>query len=149
MYNTFECHQFKQNMDLFIGFGSGNALVLRLNNLKSTIETREAHNPSSGTNSLMDINDDDDEEMDDLYADEAPENGLTTNDSKGTVETVQPFDIELLSSLRNVGPITSLTVGKVSSIDDVVKGLPNPKKRVFASYHIGKWFRFSFDRHTD
>lgn len=71
-----------KNMDLFIGFGSGNALVLRLNNLKSTIETREAHNPSSGTNSLRDINDDDDEEMDDLYADEAPENGLTTNDSK-------------------------------------------------------------------
>lgn len=121
-----------KNMDLFIGFGSGNALVLRLNNLKSTIETREAHNPSSGTNSLMDINDDDDEEMDDLYADEAPENGLTTNDSKGTVETVQPFDIELLSSLRNVGPITSLTVGKVSSIDDVVKGLPNPNKNEYS-----------------
>ncbi|CAI1842736.1 hypothetical protein SEUBUCD646_0B04090 [Saccharomyces eubayanus] len=122
-----------KNMDLFIGFGSGNALVLRLNNLKSTIETREEHKTSfSDQNTLMDDNDEDDEEMDDLYADEAPENGLTNTGSKDTVETVQPFDIELLSSLKNIGPITSLTVGKVSSIDDIVKGLPNPNKNEYS-----------------
>ncbi|CAI4056013.1 hypothetical protein N7582_000487 [Saccharomyces uvarum] len=122
-----------KNMDLFIGFGSGNALVLRLNNLKSTIETREEHKTSfSDTNTLMDDNDEDDEEMDDLYADEAPENGLTDTGSKDTIETVQPFDIELLSSLNNIGPITSLTVGKVSSIDDIVKGLPNPNKNEYS-----------------
>ncbi|CAI4058796.1 hypothetical protein SKDZ_04G5010 [Saccharomyces kudriavzevii ZP591] len=121
-----------KNLDLFIGFGSGNALVLRLNNLKSTIETREEHKATSNTNTFMDDNDEDDEEMEDLYADEAPANGLTNNNSKDTVETVQPFDIELLSSLRNIGPITSLTVGKVSSIDDIVKGLPNPNKNEYS-----------------
>lgn len=109
-----------QTMVLFMGFLSGDSQVVKLNNVKSAVETRDEHKP------FLETVDDDD---DDLYADE---NSISEDNKEVVVETVQPFDIEILSSLRNIGPITSLTTGKVCSVEKWVKGLANPNKDEFS-----------------
>lgn len=106
----------EKTMVLFMGFLSGDALVVKLNNVKAAIETRDEHKP------LLEIVDEDE---DDLYADE---NSVSGDAKETIIETVQPFDIEILSSLRNAGPITSLTTGKVCSVEKYVKGVSNPNR---------------------
>lgn len=128
-------NSFNENIDLFIGFHAGNALLLRLSNLKSAIETREnrkvvtAFNDSSNSN-----HEEEDFEGMDLYGDggHGYNEILDNNTDTRYIETVQPFDIELIDSLPNYGPITSITVGKVSSVENNIKGLPNPNKNELA-----------------
>ncbi|CCD24073.1 cleavage/polyadenylation factor CFT1 NDAI_0C04130 [Naumovozyma dairenensis CBS 421] len=118
-------------MDLFIGFLSGDSLVVRLNNLKSAIDTRDEHSES---NEHTQLNGFDEEDEDNLYSDDEVdvEDARSKRDMETIIHTVQPFDIEYLTSLKNIGPITSLTVGKVSSLDLNVKGLQNPNKNEFS-----------------
>lgn len=112
-----------KNLDLFMGFQSGDALLVRLNNIKSAVETRDEHKQYSET---IENNDEKDEDEDDLYSDENSDSGKKGGSKELIIETVTPFDIELLSSLRNIGPVTSLAVGKVCSVEKYVKGLYNP-----------------------
>lgn len=114
-----------QDQDLFIGFKSGDALVVRLNNVRSAIESRDHHKQLSET---IEYQDDQDNDEDDLYSDGASDGGKSNEGKDVIIETVNPFDIELLSSLRNIGPITSLAVGKVCSVEKYVKGLSNPNR---------------------
>lgn len=118
-----------KDQDLFMGFKSGDALVVRLNNVKSAVETRDHHKQFS---EAVENHYDQDEDEDDLYSDGGSENGKTVNGKDVIIETVSPFDIELLASLRNVGPITSLAVGKVCSVEKYVKGLSNPNKNEYS-----------------
>lgn len=123
------------SITLFVGFQSGDSVVLRLNHLKSAIEINEAlEQPSTEdskeTNvSIADDDDDDDDDID-LYSDEdKPSNDKTREDNnEEEIKSDEPFTVEQLTNLRNIGPITSLCVGKVSSIENNVKGLPNPNK---------------------
>ncbi|AET38696.1 cleavage/polyadenylation factor CFT1 Ecym_3197 [Eremothecium cymbalariae DBVPG len=97
--------------NLFIGFKSGDAMRVRLNNLRSSlaskgnvVETMEA-----------------DEDYDELY-------GGSTEVEKKNMDTETPFDIETLDNLINIGPLTSLAVGKVSSIEPTIAKLTNPNR---------------------
>lgn len=112
-------------VDLFVGFRSGDASVLRLNNLKAAIESRDEHKEitSSPENDAEKF-----EDEDDLYSEEASDAGKENEGKEVVVETVLPFDIEVLSSLRNIAPITSLTPGKICSVDKFVEGLSNPNR---------------------
>ncbi|SJM83775.1 probable protein CFT1 [Zygosaccharomyces bailii] len=112
-------------IDLFVGFLSGNASVLRLNNLKSAVESREEHKETA---SPTEIDGEKFEDEDDLYSEEASDAGRNNESKEIVVETVSPFDIEVLSYLRNVGPITSLTSSKICSVEKFVKGLSNPNR---------------------
>lgn len=118
-----------EDQDLFIGFKSGDALVVRLNSVKSAVETRDHHKQlSEAVENLYDQ----DEDEDYLYSDGGSK-GVKENNAKDLmVETVNPFDIELLSSIRNIGPITSLATGKVCSVEKFVKGLSNPNRNEFS-----------------
>ncbi|CAB4254963.1 similar to Saccharomyces cerevisiae YDR301W CFT1 RNA-binding subunit of the mRNA cleavage and polyadenylation factor [Maudiozyma barnettii] len=115
--------------DMFIGFQSGNSLLVRLNNMKSTIASRSSHTHTVDDDDNIfsegDDNDEDDED-EDLYADDILYNKNKEKSREEIVETVEPFDIELLSSLTNIGPLTSVTIGNDSSIEPRIKGLPNP-----------------------
>lgn len=113
------------SMDLLMAFRSGNTLVVRLNNLKSVTETRDEHKIIS---EAIENTFEKDEDEDDLYSDETFESGKVDDSKEILVETVNPFDIELLSTFRNIGPITSLAVGKVCSVEKYVKGLLNPNR---------------------
>lgn len=119
------------SMDLFIGYLSGDSLVVRLNNLKSAIETREEHKESK---QIFTGYDDDDDDEDNLYSDDESKEKIDEElpDNKQLIQTVQPFDIEQLTSLRNIGPITSLVAGKVTSVDPNVKGLQNPNSNEYS-----------------
>lgn len=112
-------------VDLFVGFRSGDASVLRLNNLKAAIESRDEHKEVTSTseNETEKF-----EDEDDLYSEEASDAGKENESKEVIVETVLPFDIEVLSSLRNIAPITSLTPGKICSVDKFVEGLSNPNR---------------------
>lgn len=114
-------------LDLFIGFQSGNSLIVRLNNMTSTIASRTSHKMKvdEGENIFSDGEVDDDDE-DDLYADDSLYANSKEEKAEEVVETVEPFDIELLTSLLNIGPLTSMVVGKDTSIQPKIKGLPNP-----------------------
>lgn len=117
------------NLNLFLGFQTGNSMVVKLNNIKSALKSKERQELTKNSNISVDDEDFDDE--DDLYAnDESMEDILENNKHQNseTVNLVEPFDIELLSILNNTGPITSLTTGKVTSIDTSIKGLTNPNK---------------------
>ncbi|CCE63227.1 hypothetical protein TPHA_0E01320 [Tetrapisispora phaffii CBS 4417] len=110
----------KKFTDLYIGYQSGNALLLRLNNLDSAIDSKK-EKVETKINTLIYAEDDED----DLYSHEKE----STDDVKNTlkkIETIQPFDIELLSSYKNIGQLSSIVVGKTSSVEKTVKGLPNP-----------------------
>lgn len=117
------------NMDLLMGFKSGDALVVRLNNLKSAAESRDEHKIFS---EAMESSFDKDEDEDNLYSDEASDAGKADDNKEVIVETVTPFDIELLSTIKNIGPITSLAVGKVCSVEKYVKGLLNPNRNEYS-----------------
>lgn len=97
--------------ELFIGFQSGNAMSVRLNNLRSSFELKKT---------FVDTIEADDE-YNDLY-------GSTAEPEKRTTEVESPFDIEALDSLINIGPLTSLAVGKVASVESTVAKLTNPNK---------------------
>ncbi|CCF58286.1 hypothetical protein KAFR_0E01320 [Kazachstania africana CBS 2517] len=120
------------NLDLFFGFQSGDAFVCRLNNIKSAVETRKEHKDVLDYPSNADEYDEDGADLygdDDLYSDEATSTQRANSKENGRsnmIETVEPFDIALLSSLNNIGPLTSLTSGKVSAVDQNNKGLSNP-----------------------
>lgn len=122
------------SITLFVGFKSGDAVVLRLNHLKSAIQIQETLEQTSGEDvkdaDVSMADDDDDDDDIDLYSDE--ENPSVENAKKDTNDenskSDEPFTVEQLTNLRNLGPITSLCVGKVSSIENNVKGLPNPNK---------------------
>ncbi|SCU88502.1 LAFA_0E13058g1_1 [Lachancea sp. 'fantastica'] len=112
-----------KSCQLFIGFSSGDALVVKLNNLLSAFETRETRE--------IELQPDEDEDYASLYGDdEGPVR--PTSDSKLLVDTVQPLEVEVMDKLINVGPITSMAIGKVSSIEGTVQGLPNPNKNEMA-----------------
>ncbi|KAG0657784.1 mRNA cleavage and polyadenylation factor subunit [Maudiozyma exigua] len=112
--------------DLFIGYQSGDGLLVRLNNMKSTIASRASHTNTVGEeDNIFDDGEDEDDE-DDLYADDKLYKTKNEKTREEIIETVEPFDIELLSSLNNIGPLTSLTVGKEASIELHIKGLTNP-----------------------
>lgn len=113
-------------LDLFIGFQSGCSLLVRLNNMKSTIATRASHTQKIDDEENIFSDDDMDDDEDDLYAEDTHYKKNKKNHKEKVVETVEPFDIELLTSLQNIGPLTSVAVGKVSAIEPKVKGLPNP-----------------------
>ncbi|KAL3231170.1 Protein CFT1 [Nakaseomyces bracarensis] len=126
------------SISLFIGFNSGDSVVLRLNHLKSAIEIQETleqptEEEKQDISMAMDEDDDDDDDID-LYSDEEKVNNDSTKDVSNNEETKsdEPFTVEQLSNLRNIGPITSLCTGKVSSIENNVKGLPNPNKDEFS-----------------
>ncbi|CAR24860.1 cleavage/polyadenylation factor CFT1 [Lachancea thermotolerans CBS 6340] len=107
----------------FIGFSSGDAVVVKSNNLRSAFESqyREA----------IELPNDEDEDYDALYGDDE-DLARPVNDNKATVETAVPFEIELMDSLINVGPITSICTGRVSSINATIEGLPNPNRNELA-----------------
>ena len=112
--------------DVFIGYQSGDALLVRLNNIKSTITSRASHtNTIDEENNIFNDGDDEDDD-DDLYADDRLYKTQNEKAKEEIVETVEPFDIELLSSLTNIGPLTSMTIGKEASIEPHIKGLANP-----------------------
>ncbi|SMN20841.1 similar to Saccharomyces cerevisiae YDR301W CFT1 RNA-binding subunit of the mRNA cleavage and polyadenylation factor [Maudiozyma saulgeensis] len=114
-------------LDIFIGFQSGNASLVRLNNMKSTIASRSSHTHTiDDDDNIFSEGDDNDDDDEDLYADDIHYNKSKDKSKEEIVETVEPFDIELLSSLTNIGPLTSVTIGADSSIEPRVKGLPNP-----------------------
>lgn len=117
------------NMDLLIGFKSGDALVVRMNNLKSAVDSRDEHKLFS---EAVENSYDKDEDEDNLYSDEASDAGRVGDDKDVIVETVTPFDIELLTTINNIGPITSLAVGKVCSVERYVQGLLNPNKNEYS-----------------
>lgn len=104
------------NSKILIGFQSGNAMYLRMKNLTSTFETKRH---------VMEVADDD-EEYNDLYGDSQP-----SVHSK-IIETQEPFDISLLDSLESIGPVTSLSVGKVASVEPTVQRLSNPNHDEFS-----------------
>ena len=120
-------------LDLFIGFQSGNSLIVRLNNMKSTIASRTSHTMKveQGENIFSDGEMDEDDE-DDLYADDSLYKDNKESTTEEVVETVEPFDIEPLTSLLNIGPLTSMVVGKDTAIEPRVKGLPNPSNGEFS-----------------
>ncbi|CCK73011.1 cleavage/polyadenylation factor CFT1 KNAG_0M01580 [Huiozyma naganishii CBS 8797] len=116
------------NINLFIGFQTGDSLVVRLNNIRSAIETRHEYKQTSSESGLGKVEDEDEDE-DDLYGDDgAHDKNASVNNDNAVVHTVQPFDIEMMSCLRNIGPVTSLVIGEASSVQPVIKGLPNPNK---------------------
>ncbi|AGO09931.1 AaceriAAL060Wp [[Ashbya] aceris (nom. inval.)] len=96
---------------LFIGFQSGDAMHVRLNNLKSSLELKGTVSETLET----------DEDYLELY-------GNNADKEKKNLETESPFDIECLDRLLNIGPVTSLAVGKASSIEHTVAKLANPNK---------------------
>ncbi|CDO93181.1 unnamed protein product [Kluyveromyces dobzhanskii CBS 2104] len=98
---------------ILIGFHSGDAMFLQLKNLKVAFTSKRK---------VVETVDDEDDEYNALYGD--------SQSSKHTriVEKQEPFDISLLDSLSNVGPITSLTIGKVASVKKSIQRLPNPNK---------------------
>ncbi|EDO18875.1 hypothetical protein Kpol_1023p44 [Vanderwaltozyma polyspora DSM 70294] len=114
-------HNANNMTDLFIGYQSGDALVLRLNNIKSAITSKEQHMET--VDSLYEF----DEDEDNLYGDESSIDAKSGK-KEILVESIQPFNIELLSQFKNIGPLTSLAVGKASSIETNVKGLANPNQ---------------------
>ena len=120
------------SLDLFIGFQSGDSLVVRLNNIDRSVETRGSHVATLQDRMVDGGNDDLDEDEIDLYGDDSlygePSSGPQSGQSGEIVETVEPFDIEVITSLMNNGPLTSITLGKASSVDNFVKGLPNPNR---------------------
>lgn len=110
-----------KSFNLFIGFNSGDSLVVKLNNLQSSFEKRQVSQLAET------IEEDDD--YDYLYGNDDSRKETTPNTSENKIlETTAPFDIEIMDRLINIGPITSLTVGKASSIENRVEGLPNPNK---------------------
>ncbi|CAL9734593.1 protein Cft1p [Monosporozyma servazzii] len=131
-------------MDLFIGFKTGNSLVVKLNNIASAVTTRDEHvveNEDTKINSYLDDEDDEDEDMDNLYSDDVDDeeskgkktNGDDSNiENHKTVQVVKPFDIEVIADFKNTGPITSMCVGKVSSIEKNIKGLINPNQNEYS-----------------
>lgn len=120
---------------IFIGFQSGDATMLKLNHLHSAIEVEEPTFMKDYVNKQASAaynNEDDDDDDDDfnLYSDEENDQVNNKNDRTfGTNESNEPFTAQELMELRNIGPINSMCVGKVSSIEDNVKGLPNPNKQ--------------------
>lgn len=129
-------------MDLFIGFKTGDSLVVKLNNIKSAVTTRDEHvveNEEKSNSYLED--EDEDEDMDDLYSDDGDDTKKddktvhgddSKTDKHETVQVVKPFDIEVLANFKNVGPITSMCFGKVSSIEKNIKGLVNPNQNEYS-----------------
>lgn len=130
-------------MNLFMGFKTGNSLVVKLNNIASAVTTRDEHvveNEDTKINSYLE-DEDEDEDMDNLYSDDADDDELkdsranggdsNTNNNK-TVQVVKPFDIEVVADFKNTGPITSMCVGKVSSIEKSIKGLVNPNQNEYS-----------------
>ncbi|KAK5963419.1 cleavage/polyadenylation factor CFT1 PWA37_004547 [Arxiozyma heterogenica] len=136
-------------IDLFIGFQTGDSLIVKLNNIKSTLTTRDEHiiepDDTQLENYLNDSNqneDDEDDDMDDLYSDdnvttENKEHNLETQndivysdnkDTKEMIQVVEPFNIEVITNFNNIGPITSMSFGKVTSIEKTIKGLVNPNQ---------------------
>lgn len=102
---------------VLIGFKSGNAMFLQLKNLKTAFAGKKQH---------VETIDDEDDEYSALY-------GESQNSSHTRiVETQEPFDISLLDSLLNIGPLTSFTVGKVSSVEPTIQRLSNPNKNEFS-----------------
>ncbi|SCV05592.1 LANO_0H10880g1_1 [Lachancea nothofagi CBS 11611] len=108
---------------LFIGFSSGDALIVKFSNLRSAFESRETRE--------IELQPDEDEDYASLYGDDEGSARVST-DNKVLVETVLPFEIEILDRLINVGPITSMAVGKASSIENTVEGLSNPNRNELA-----------------
>lgn len=119
------------NINLFLGFQTGNSMVVKLNNIKSVLTSKEEKDDTDRLNSAMD-EDEDFYDEDDLYANDESIENVTSNSkslvNKSSTNLAEPFDIELLSVLNNTGPITSLTTGKVTSIETNIKGLTNPNK---------------------
>lgn len=136
-------------IDLFIGFQTGDSLIVKLNNIKSTLTTRDEHiiepDDTQLENYLNDSNqneDDEDDDMDDLYSDddattENKEHNLETQndivysdnkDTKEIIQVVEPFNIEVVTNFHNIGPITSMSFGKVTSLEKTIKGLVNPNQ---------------------
>ena len=114
----------EQFTDLFIGYQSGDSLILRLNNIKSVINSRQQHIEYISEHG-------EDEDEDDLYGHEAIfKKGVDKKEV--LVETIQPFNLELLSSLKNIGPLTSLAIGKTTSIETTIKGISNPHRGEFS-----------------
>lgn len=119
------------DINLFVGFQSGNAQLVRLNNIKSVIGSNVKELPKLNSvnigNDSLDLDDDDD-----LYSHEEEENENDNNEKKSDEidedmeGNSQPFEIIPLTSLVNVGPITSLCPSKVSAVNDTIQGLPNP-----------------------
>ncbi|AMD19218.1 HBR317Wp [Eremothecium sinecaudum] len=94
---------------LFMGFQSGDAMSVKLNNLRSSLENKKLTETIEA-----------DDEYKDLY-------GGTEIEKKST-EMESPFDIEALDKLPNIGAVTSLTIGKAASIESTVAKLTNPNK---------------------
>lgn len=113
-----------KDSQLFFGFLSGDALLVKINNLQSIFDTQHTQ--------TVDIKADEDEEYEDLYGDEESNSNSKKGDQKVVVETIAPFDNEVTDRLMNIGPITSLTVGKVSSLQRNVEGLPNPNMNEYS-----------------
>ncbi|SCV03426.1 LAME_0H10330g1_1 [Lachancea meyersii CBS 8951] len=108
---------------LFIGFSSGDALTVKLVNLRSAFESKQTHE--------IELQPDEDEDYASLYGDdEGP--ARASVDGKLPSDTLQPFEMEVIDRLINVGPITSMAVGKASSVEGTVQGLPNPNKNELA-----------------
>lgn len=110
---------------VLIGFQSGDAMFLQLKNLKTAFEAKKQ---------MVEMIDDDDEYID-LYGDSQ------NNSHSRMVETQEPFDISLLDSLFNIGPLTSLTIGKVASVETTIQRLSNPNQdelSIVATSGIGK-----------
>lgn len=127
-------------MDLFIGFKTGNAMVVKLHNIKSALTTITEHvveeeNPPSDY--LGQVDEDEDEDMDDLYSDDGIKNGEdlesnNVNKQKEMIQVVEPFNIEVVAQFSNIGPITSMTLGKVTSVEKNIKGLVNPNQNEYS-----------------
>ncbi|SCU87875.1 LADA_0E06722g1_1 [Lachancea dasiensis] len=112
-----------KSFQLFIGFSSGDALLLKLNNLRSAFESRETRE--------IELQPEEDDEYASLYGDDE---GISkpSPENKMLVDMVIPFDIEVTDRLLNVGPITNMAVGKDSSIETTVQGLSNPNRNELA-----------------
>lgn len=102
---------------VLIGFLSGDAMFLQLKNLKVAFAAKRQ---------LVETVDDDDDEYSALYGESQ------NNTHTRIVETQEPFDISLLDSIFNIGPLTSLTIGKVASVEPTIQRLPNPNKDEFS-----------------
>ena len=143
-------------IDLFIGFKTGDSLIVKLNNIESTLTTRDEHIVESHDTQLDNYledhnqdNEDDDEDMDYLYSDDVIDidntkngnliaetqsgNGSSKNkDTNEMIEVVEPFNIEVITTFNNIGPITSMSFGKVTSIEKNIKGLVNPNQNEYS-----------------
>lgn len=82
----------------FIGFSSGNALMVKFNNLRSAFESNEIQ--------AIELPHDEDEDYDALYGDD-DDLARPAVENMTTVEASIPFSIDLMDFLINVGPITS------------------------------------------